>query len=111
MGSGASSDYSFDQSLHLCANGRYIYDTVSYVGGAGYTNPNAGSFHGDQNTQRVSGGPGACCRRLGRHGSGSARVREWPDGGGRPVTVTIATNGRDVTIDAVAHAATRSDLC
>jgi hypothetical protein len=93
---------SFDQRLHLCSNGRFIYDTVSYLPEAGTTNVNRTTGR-----WRVTRAHIARDRRSGR-----ARVRGVPGDGSRPITVTIRVSRRGrTTIDGALVAVDRSDLC
>jgi hypothetical protein len=93
---------SFDQRLHLCSSGRFIYDTVSYLPEAGTTNVNRTTGR-----WRVVRAHVARNRRSGR-----ARVRGVPDDGSRPITVTIrVSRGGRTTIDGALVAVDRSDLC
>jgi hypothetical protein len=92
----------FDQRLHLCSSGRFIYDTVSYLPEAGTTT-----------THRTTGRWKVLRAHIARNGrSGRARVRGVPRGGGRPlkVTIRVSRSGR-TTIDGVVVAVDRSDLC
>jgi hypothetical protein len=89
-----SGQSSFDQRLHLCANKRFIYDTVS---SAGITTRTTGRWRVTR--ARIDGDVWR------------ARVRGNPDGRGRRVTVRIRTNGRHTTIDGNLVIADRSDLC
>jgi hypothetical protein len=84
---------SFDQRLHLCANKRFVYDTVS---SAGITTRTTGRW-------RVVA---ASIRR----NVWKARVRGRVDGGGR-VTIRIRRAGGRTTIDGDLVIADRSDLC
>jgi hypothetical protein len=88
-----SGESSFDQRLHLCANKRFIYDTVS---SAGITTRTTGRW-------RVVA---ASIRR----NVWKARVRGRIDGGGR-VTIRIRTAGGRTTINGDLVIADRSDLC
>jgi hypothetical protein len=93
---------SFDQRLHLCSSGRFIYDTVSYLPEAGTTTTNRTTGR-----WRVTRAHIARNRRSGR-----ARVRGVPDDGSRPLTVTIRLSRRGrTTIDGARVAVDRSDLC
>ena len=85
---------SYDQRLHLCANKRFIYDTVSSVG---VTTRTVGNW-------RVT-------RASHRGRVWKARVRGNPDGNARPVTVRIRSKGNRTTIDGNLVIVDRSDLC
>jgi hypothetical protein len=84
---------SYDQRLHLCSDGRFVYDTVSSITGA----------------SRVTGTWRVVAAAF-RGTSGSARVRGVPDGGAS-ITIVVATRGSRTTIDGGLVIVARSDLC
>jgi hypothetical protein len=93
---------SLDQRLHLCSNGRFIYDTVSDL-------PETGTSV----STRVAGRWRVLSAQFARHGLGaSARVRGVPNDGSAPLTVhfsrdthgTIEIDGKPVDVQ-------RSDQC
>ena len=94
-----SGSSSFDQRLHLCRNKSFLYDTVG-----------SSSEGGDPDVRRVEGNWRVTSARI----SGrvwSARVRGTPSDGSGPITVTIRTDGRRVTVDGLLVFVQRSDLC
>ena len=91
-----SAPSSYDQRVHLCGGGRFVFDEVSYLPGIG---------------NRVS-------RTVGRwqvlsasfsRGRAVARVRGVT--ANRAVVVTIASDGRRTTVGGDPVIAARSDLC
>jgi hypothetical protein len=89
----------FDQRLHLCTNGRFIYDTVS--GGGEGTEPQVNRTEGTWRVESASSSGNVI----------SARVVGFPDGGVPPIAVTFRYDGRIVTVDGNLWIAERSDLC
>jgi hypothetical protein len=89
----------FDQRLHLCTNGRFIYDTVS--GGGEGTEPQVNRTEGTWSVESASSSGNVI----------TARVRGLPDGGAPPIVVTFRYDGRTLTIDGNLWIAERSDLC
>jgi hypothetical protein len=88
---------SYDQRVHLCRNGRFIYDTVSYL-------PEVGS-----SVSRVRGRWRVLSASFGRR-VWRATVRSYPDGGGR-TTLTLRYDGRELRVGTALWYAERSDLC
>ncbi len=88
---------SFDQRVHLCANGRFISDTVSSL-------PEVGST-----VRRVRGRWRVLSAAFGRR-IWRATVRSYPDGGGR-LTLSLRYDGRQLRVGGVLWAIASSDLC
>src|SRR4051812_13191291 len=92
---------SLDQRLHLCADGDFIYDSVSYI-----------EETGSSSLQRTTGSWTVRRAHLSRSGKrGTARVRGVPDGGGPATTVTIRWKNGGVRLDGAEVSAESSDLC
>jgi hypothetical protein len=93
---------SLDQRLHLCSNGKFVYDTVSNLPEPGTTT-----------TNRVRGRWRVLAAHFARRGLvASARVKGTPDDGSAPLTVRFARTARGrITIDGAAVSVGRSDLC
>jgi outer membrane biosynthesis protein TonB len=89
----------FDQRIHLCTNGRFIYDTVS--GGGEGTEPQVNRTEGAWSVDSASSSGNVI----------TARVRGLPDGGAPPLVVTFRYDGRTLTVDGNLWIAERSDLC
>jgi hypothetical protein len=88
---------SFDQRLHLCKSGRFIYDTVSNPG------------EGDPDVRRVEG-RWTVTSATHKGNVWTAKVRGTPDNGSA-LTVRFRKQGKRVTIDGNLVIADRSDLC
>ena len=88
---------SFDQRLHLCTSGRFIYDTVSSAG------------EGDPDVRRVEG-KWSVTSATHKGNVWTAKVRGVPDSG-PALSVRFRKQGSRVTIDGNLVAAERSDLC
>jgi hypothetical protein len=97
VGSNTSST-SFDERLHLCSNGRFIYDTVF----------NPGEL-GEPDVRRVDG-TWSVTSATHKGSVWTARVRGVPDSAA-PLVVNFRTDGRRVTIDGRLVITDRSDLC
>ena len=92
---------SLDQRLHLCGNGDYIYDSVSYIEATGTTSQ-----------QRYTGRWKVKSAHLSRSGNrGAARLKGTPDGGGPATTVRVKWKNGQVRLDGAEVIADRSDLC
>jgi hypothetical protein len=88
---------SFDERLHLCSSGRFVYDTVSSTGVT------------DPDVRRVEG-RWSVLSATHKGNVWTARVRGVPDSG-PPLTVNFRKEGNRVTIDGRLVIAERSDLC
>jgi hypothetical protein len=98
---GSTNYTSLDQRLHLCGNGDYVYDSVSYIEATGTTSE-----------QRYTGTWKVRKAHLSRNGKrGTARLRGTPDGGGQATAVTIKWKNGSVRLDGAEVIADRSDLC
>jgi hypothetical protein len=91
---------SFDQRLHLCRDGRFVFDQVSSL--PGVTDPTVTRTTGRWRVISAS------FSRDGRRGL--ARVQGVPEQG-PPLVIVIATDGRRTTIDGNLVIVGRSDLC
>lgn len=90
---------SLDQRLHLCKSSDYIYDSVSYVEGAGtYQERHTGSW-------RIAKA------RLKKGGRGTAKVRGTPDDGSASITIKVTFDGSETRIDGNLVIVQQSDLC
>lgn len=89
----------FDQRVHLCTNGRFIYDTVG-----------AGPDGGDPDVRRTEGTWSVEAASSAGNVL-TARVRGLADGGQPPLVVTFRYDGQRVTVDGNLWIAERSDLC
>jgi hypothetical protein len=87
---------SYDQRLHLCAGGRFVFDEVSDLPGVG---------------NRVSRTAGRWQVLSATFNRGRAVVRVRGATSNRAVVVTIASDGRRTTIAGDVVIAARSDLC
>jgi hypothetical protein len=91
---------SLDQRLHLCRDGRFVFDQVSSL--PGVTDPAVTRTTGRWRVVSAS------FSRDGRRGR--ARVQGLPEQGA-PLVIVIATDGRRTTIDGNIVDVGRSDLC
>jgi hypothetical protein len=91
---------SLDQRLHLCRDGRFVFDQVSSL-----------SDVTDPSVTRTTGRWRVISASFSRDGRrGVARVRGIPEQG-PPLVIVIATDGRQTTIDGKLVIVGRSDLC
>ena len=98
---GNTNSTSLDQRLHLCGNGDYIYDSVSYVEGTGTTSQ-----------QRYTGTWKVKRARLSASATrGTARVKGKPDQGGPATTVRISWKNGSARLDGAEVIVEQSDLC
>jgi hypothetical protein len=90
---------SLDERLHLCKSSEYVYDSVSYVEGAGtYEERHTGNWR-------------VVSARLKKGGRGSAKVRGTPDDGSAAITVKITFDGSETRVDGNPVIVQQSDLC
>jgi hypothetical protein len=91
---------SLDQRLHLCRDGSFLYDSVSYIEATGTS------------SQRTTGRWRVRSAHLSRNGArGTARVRGTPDGGGPKTTVRIKWTRHGARLDGAEVIVDDSDLC
>ena len=87
---------SYDERLHLCPGGRFVYDEMSNLEGVG---------------TRVARTVGRWQVLSARFERGRAVVRVRGEAKNRALVVTIASNGRRTLVGGRAVAVGRSDLC
>jgi hypothetical protein len=89
-----------DQRLHLCSDGRFVYDSSSYLPDTGTTTD-----------ERTTGRWRVVWAHFGHH-SASAQVRGVPDRGGPAIRVTISIDRRgQVRVDGLLVIVSRSEEC
>jgi hypothetical protein len=90
---------SLDERLHLCRSSDYVFDSVSYVEGAGtYSERHTGRWR-------------VVTARLRKGGGGSAKLRGTPDDGSPAITLKVTFDGSETRVDGAAVIVQRSDLC
>jgi hypothetical protein len=90
---------SLDERLHLCKSSDFVFDTVSYIEGAGtYSERHTGRWR-------------VVTARLRKGGAGSAKLRGTPDDGSPAITLKIAFDGSETRVDGAAVIVQRSDVC
>ena len=90
---------SLDQRLHFCKSSDYVYDSVSYVEGAG-------TYH-----ERHTGSWRVVKASLRKGGRGTAKVRGTPDDGSPPTTIKVTFDGSETRLDGSVVIVERSDVC